>query len=142
MVSQVDRKKMLLEMKQDILERLQNAQSDLEAIERLLVVHDDMVPRPQGASVEEVRQAAIEVLTERGRPVHREQLLELLEERGITVRGKVPVNTLGALMSRFSKDFTPYGQGLWGLREKPIGVFSLEPNGHVVPRVLEPSEQL
>ena len=111
-----DRKRILLAMKADILERLHNAQADLDAVERLLAVQEEIEPSPPSASVEEVRQACVELLCNHGTPVHRNILLEKLNDMGIQVSGKVPVNNLGSILSRFSEDFEPHGNGVWGLK--------------------------
>ena len=116
-----ERKAMLNEMRNDVLKRLQDAQADLDAIDRLIAVQTDIEPPTTPSSVEEIRLGAIAILSEFG-TMHRLELLEKLEERGIHVGGKVPVNNLGSVLSRFGDDFTSYGQGKWGKRPRPLGM--------------------
>ena len=111
-----DRKRMLLAMRTDIMQRLQNAQADLDAVDRLLAVQEEITPPSPTASIEDIRQAAIELLAQNGEPMHRQMLLDILDGMGICVGGKVPVNNLGSLLSRFSDDFTSHGNGVWGLK--------------------------
>ena len=61
------RKEALLEMKADLKERLDRARADYDAVERLLLVHEEMLPPPEQATVEEVRAAAASVLAPDGR---------------------------------------------------------------------------
>ena len=111
-----ERKAVLIAMRDEILERLKNAQADMEAVERLIAVHEELAPPATAASVEEIRQAAIGILEENGGPLHRQVLLERMTNQGIHVSGKVPINNLGAILSRFGKDFESHGQGGWGLK--------------------------
>ena len=113
-----DRKKALLAMKAEIMERLQSAQADLDAVDRLLTLQQDIDPVQASATVEEIRCVAFQLLTQHESPVHRQTLLEEIENMGIHVSGKVPVNNLGSILSRFSKDFEPHGHGIWGLKSQ------------------------
>ena len=119
------RKRMLLDMKDDIVARLKEAQADLDAVERLIVVQKAIEPLVVPSSAEDIRQGAIDVLKDNGDPMHRRDILDCLVERGIDVGGKVAVNNLGAILSRFGDDFVPHGQGMWGLK-----VTLLSANGH------------
>ena len=116
MDTSVERKHMLLAMRDDIMARLEDAQTDLDAVDRLIAVQKVIAPPVVLASVEEIREAVVVLLMENGEPVHRKTMLEQLEEYGIHVGGKVPVNSLSSTLSRFSKDFVPHGQGVWGLK--------------------------
>lgn len=114
-----ERKKMLLEMKAEIMEQFESVKAKLDAVELLIAFQDEIDTVAPVATVEEVRQACIEILGEYGMPVHRQALLEILQDRGVYVGGKVPVNNLGSILSRFSKDFESPGQGKWSLDNKP-----------------------
>ena len=120
-----EHKNMLLEMKEVLAERLEKARADYEAVERLIAVHKEM-SLPDPATVEEIRLAAIDVLAQCAEPIHRQTLLDKLEDIGIRVNGKVPVNSLGSILSRFSDDFQPLGNGIWGLRASPLPKESVE----------------
>jgi hypothetical protein len=48
--------------------------------------------------------------------MHRKNIFEELTDMGVHVNGKDPVATLGTVLSRYSKDFHPHGQGIWGLK--------------------------
>ena len=111
-----ERKAMLVAMRKDILDRLEDAQADLDAVDRLISVQTEISPPVQTAKVEEVRQTAVEVLNEHGDAMHRRDILDKLTELGVHVGGKVPINTLGSVLSRFGEDFEPLGQGVWGLK--------------------------
>ena len=111
-----ERRDMLLAMRADIMTRLEAAQADLEAVDRLISVQEEIGPPVVAASVEEVRLAAIGILEEVRRPMHRQNLLDELENRNVHVGGKVPVNNLGSILSRFDVDFKSHGQGIWSLK--------------------------
>ena len=100
---------------------------------RLIAVQQDIDPPPETASVSEIRKGSIAILENKGQPTHRMDLLKELADSGIRVGGKVPVNTLGSILSRFDKDFKPHGQGIWGLKAWDSGPSSSESptsNGH------------
>ena len=103
-------------MRADIKTRLKEAQADLDAVNRLIAVQKEIDPPPATASVEETRKESIAILEKQGQPMHRTDLLKALEDSDIRVGGKVPVNNLGSILSRFEKDFKPHGQGVWGLK--------------------------
>ena len=108
------RRQALEDMRQEIQSRIDQAEEDLEAIDRLLAVQGELEPEIEFSSVDEIRRAAIRVLIGRGEDgLHRQAILERLEETGVNIRGKKPVHTLGSILSRFSKDFEPCGKGIW-----------------------------
>ena len=131
-----DRTRMLLDMRDDIIKRLKGAEADLDAVERLIAVQKEVAHPMVAASVEEIRQAAIVILKDHGEPMHRQMLLERMIEQDVHVGGKVPVNNLGSILSRFSKDFLPYGHGVWGLKNSAFS----PSNGHV-PFDIAPSDE-
>lgn len=134
MESTTDRKKMLLAMKTEIMEQFESMKARLDAVDLLLAHEEEGIPDAPVSTVETIRMGCVEILAESGMEVHRNILLEMLEERGIHVGGKVPVNSLGSILSRFSKDFISHGQGMWSWNNKPI--YTNNPpdnvNGHVV----------
>ena len=120
------RKSVLRAMRNDIKARLKEAQADLEAVNRLIAVQEEIEPPPAPASVSKTRKASIAILEEKGQPMHRMDLLKELEDSGIRIGGKVPVNNLGSILSRFDEDFKPHGQGIWGLKAWDSGPSSSE----------------
>lgn len=127
-----ERKRVLLAMKADIMEQFESVKAKLDAVELLIASQDGSEPGALVATVEEARQACIEILGEVGMPIHRKTLLEMLEDRGVYLGGKVPVNNLGSILSRFSKDFESHGQGMWSINNKPTPKVSdpSDMNGH------------
>lgn len=111
-----DRKAMLVAMRKDIVDRLESAKADLDAVDRLIAVQEDMSPPLTPATVDEVRQAAVEILNDHGDKMHRRDILSEMTERGVHVGGRVPVNNLGSVLSRFGDVFESHGQGVWGLK--------------------------
>ena len=111
-----DRTSVLLDMKADILKRVQNAQADLDAIDRLLDCVDAINPFAVVSSVKEIRCAAIDVLARHGKPIHRKIISDELASMGVYVSGKDPISNLGAILSRHAEDFVPHSQGVWGLK--------------------------
>ena len=111
-----DRKSVLLDMKADILKRVQNAQADLDAVDRLLDCVDAINPFAVVSSVKEIRNATIDVLARHGKPIHRKIISDELASMGVYVSGKDPIANLGAILSRHGEDFVPHSQGIWGLK--------------------------
>ena len=111
-----DRKTVLLDMKADILKRVQNAQADLDAVDHLLDCVDAINPFAVVSSVKEIRSAAIDVLSRHGKPIHRKIISDELASMGVYVSGKDPMANLGAILSRHGEDFVPHSQGIWGLK--------------------------
>ena len=105
-----DRKKILLATRDDIMAHLRNAQTDVDAVDRLISIQKEIGPSVVTASVGEIRQVAIKLLKENEKPVYRQTLLDQISESDIYVGGKIPVNNLGAILSRFDKDFKLHGQ--------------------------------
>ena len=116
MGARADRKSVLLDMKTDILKRAQNAQADLEAIDRLINCADAFNPFAVVSSVKEIRNAAIDVLARHGKPIHRKIISDELASMGVYVNGKDPIANLGAILSRHAEDFVSHSQGIWGLK--------------------------
>ena len=131
MDTSAERKRMLLAMKDDIMEQFRSVKAKLDAVELLIADQDENDPGTPVATVEEVRHACIEILGDYGAPVHRQNLLEILEDKGVHVGGKVPVNNLGSILSRFSKDFDSHGQGMWSINIRPMATLhdNLNMNG-------------
>ena len=111
-----DRKSVLRDMKADILKRVQNAQADLDAVDRLLDCVEAINPFAVVSSVKEIRSAAIDVLARHGKPIHRKIISDELASMGVYVSGKNPIANLGAILSRHAEDFVPHSQGIWGLK--------------------------
>ena len=116
--------KELEHMREGALIRVRQAQDDLEAIDRILAVRRSNQTPLEPASVEEIRQTTIDVLTKQGESMHRKDIFEKLQNIGIYINGKDPVAGLGTVLSRCSKDFVSQGQGIWGLRVEVPGTIS------------------
>ena len=140
-MSMAERKNLLLEMQAEAEERLRKAQADYDAMVRVLAFHDE-ISLPEPSKVEGVRTAAIEVLVRSGKPIHRQEILNELGEMGIRVSGKEPVNNLGSVLSRFSDEFQPHGNGVWGLKGWSIPSKPTDPvlsqNGNVPVSLIPP----
>ena len=93
-------------------ERVKEAQTDVTAIKRTMDFYDANF-QPAPASPEEVRSAARAVLLEATTPLHRKEIHDRLNERGVYPNGKDPVASLGAVLSRFGEDFESCGDGKW-----------------------------
>ena len=130
-----ERKRMLIAMKADILEQFESVKAKLDAVELLITSQDENEPDPPVATVEEIRKASMEILATAGQPIHRNTLLEALDDRGVQVGGKIPVNKLGSVLSRFSKDFESHGQGMWSWNNKPTSAVgeAISMNGYNSP---------
>ena len=107
----------LNDMREDTMIRLQEAQADIDAIDRVLALYKNSQPPMVAASNEEIRLASIEVLTRHDQPIHRQAIYDALLDMDIHVNGKDPVASLGTVLSRCSKDFHSHGSGIWGLME-------------------------
>lgn len=98
--------------------RLAEAQQVIDAVRLLRQFHENTQPPPVPASPEQIREATISVLANYGRPTHRKDIFQTLQEMEVHIRGKDPVANLGAILSRYSTDFVPHGNGLWGLKKR------------------------
>ena len=134
-----ERKRVLIAMKADIIERMESIRADLDAVNRLLNFQEGNEPATLAGTVEDIRQASYELLRQHEEPMHRQTLLDELALTGVYVGGKVPVNTLGSILSRFSEDFEPHGQGVWGIKSKKATMPELPSptytNGHTASNI-------
>lgn len=88
----------------------------------------------------EIRNMAVQILQEEGKPLHYKEIYERLLKQGITVGGKKPANNMGAQMSQDQR-FKSLSQGIWGLaswqklprRETPDN--GTHPTEEVVPTI-------
>ena len=83
------------------------------------LVFADMTDREEGSNgqqlrSEDLRNVMVEILEEKGQPMHYKDIHAALTERGIKVPGEDPVRNTGAHLSGDSR-FEKRGQGLWGL---------------------------
>ena len=62
-----------------------------------------------------VKNAAHDILLTEGRPMHRRVLLERVQDRGLSVGGKNPLHSFGALLSTDDRFTTTKERGVWGL---------------------------
>ena len=106
-------------MKDDLLRRRQEAQADLDAVDRLIAAEAQIGPQVVSASGNTIRDQAIAILNVNGEPTHRDLLLVLLEESGVHVGGKNPGANLVSILSRNSVIFQSFGKGKWGLKRPP-----------------------
>ena len=108
------RRQALEKMREEIQKRRDQANEDLRAIERLLIVQEETEPELEYSSVGEIRKAVIRELIGRGEEgLHRQVIMDRLAEKGINIRGKKPIYILGSILSRFSKDFESCSKGVW-----------------------------
>ena len=77
--------------------------------------HGDKSPYAQ-----EVSNAMFAILTEQ-RPLHRDDILARIQERGIHIGGQKPVNSIGSYLSLDAR-FSNAGKGIWTLGEEPQAV--------------------
>ena len=75
------------------------------------------------------------------RPLHREIILTRVQERGISIGGEKPVNTIGSYLSRDDRFRGAGNKGFWTLAEEPHPEPSDETynNGHRLLSQGEPS---
>lgn len=89
-----------------------------EAVEALAALESSRTSvgrRPQGVSIHPVEQGAMEVLGERGKPLHISELRTELERRGIPIPGKGTDANVIVYLSRCN-DICRVGRGLYALR--------------------------
>lgn len=118
MNTRADRRRMLVEMRDELMQRLEQVQADVDAANRLIAAYESTDQPIAPSSVEEIRQCSITCLAEHGEPMHRQELLGCLIAQGVHIVGKIQVNNLGAILSRYSDDFISHGQGKWGVKSK------------------------
>ncbi|HEY5475792.1 MAG TPA: hypothetical protein VIK11_03660 [Tepidiformaceae bacterium] len=82
-------------------------------------VTDATPQRPQSAKTQRFTDAAVELLTERGEPIHYLALTKLLGERGVYVPGREPGANLIAHMSRDERFTRAPARGTYGLASWP-----------------------
>lgn len=124
----------LREKREVAVEQLQQLQEYISTIDATLVFLEGKQDSKSGPSTEDIRDAAIAILSEHGEPMHRKDIFQQLVIQGIHIGGRDPVASLGTVLSRCSKDFHPYGKGIWGLKSKPTPFTltnTIDPNGHV-----------
>ena len=119
-------KKTLLRWRGEILEEQERATRKLSHVDALLdefpeppaETSPQRQPRPDGNARSTAADAIYQILSEAALPMHRKDLLECLREQGFELRGKKPLNTLGAILSwdeRFQKSRQ---RGWWELADK------------------------
>lgn len=92
-------------------------------------VVDATPQRPQSAKTQRFTDAAVEILTERGQPIHYLELTRLLGERGVYVPGREPGANLIAHMSRDERFTRAPARGTYGLADWP-GMREGAPRSH------------
>jgi HB1, ASXL, restriction endonuclease HTH domain len=80
---------------------------------------DAPAQRAQSAKTQRFTDAAVEILTERGKPVHYLELTKLIGERGVYVPGKEPGANLIAHMLRDERFTRAPARGTYGLAAWP-----------------------
>lgn len=76
---------------------------------------DDAPPRTTTNKSQRFTDAAVDVLTERGVPIHYQEITRLLSERDIYIPGKDPAANLIAHMLRDPRFGRASGRGMYGL---------------------------
>ena len=84
----------------------------------------EVVIRDASSYAQDLTDAMCDILTIE-RPLHREAILARVQERGIHVGGRKPVNTIGSYLS-MDNHFRNAGRGIWTLTEEPQSELSNE----------------
>jgi hypothetical protein len=82
------------------------------------------MPSINGRPPKPIKDKAFGILEREGKPLHYQVILEKLQEEGVTVQGRNPLNTLRAHLSQDSR-FKNMGRGIWGLgihHKEPISI--------------------
>lgn len=112
----MDRLAMLEELRKELETRLREARADMDAVERLIALQERLPLDRPAVDPEEVAAAVRDILGLAGRPLHRNEILRQLGDRGIYIPGDKPVSNLSAIMSR-ADGIEPVAQkdGRWEL---------------------------
>ena len=99
-------------------DELQRKRSQLEALERLIQIEAGIAPRDSVSPARgtAIADCAFEVLTERKEPLHYQQLVEVLQSKGVAIPGRQPGTNLIAHLSRDAR-FARVGSGTYGLSD-------------------------
>ena len=97
---------------------LKESEENYKAAERFLEYYERNQPEPEPTPTAGVRTIAMIVLEEHNGPMHRKDIHEGVKAKGVYVKGKDPVATLGAILSRFNDDFYSCGDGMWDLKSR------------------------
>lgn len=111
---------------QELTSSIATKKRAIQAIEELLRIEDGppeeqpatitAFPTPPGRGVSAIAETVVKVLTERGTPMHYNELTSEVQLRGVRIGGKNPANTLLAHLSRDDRFYRP-GRGTYGLKE-------------------------
>ena len=72
---------------------------------------------PKDSFAERISNAMYVILHDEGGPLHRTVILERIQEQGIYIGGKKPVNSVGSYLSLDDR-FVNVGRGMWDLAER------------------------
>lgn len=89
---------------------------------------DTQEPRPKNPRKEDVAEAALKIIAERGRPILRDELFELLAAQGVNIHGKDPHMVLSTMLWRMrGKVARIEGCGYWPADRdyRPAGYLAL-----------------
>ena len=107
----------LREMRPDFERRVRDAEGALEGLDRAIAALSEQVAAERRiAPLEGVADAVRTILADG--PLHRNEIMERLDARGIHVEGEKPLSGLSSIMSR-ARDMESYGDGRWGLKNAP-----------------------
>ena len=88
-----------------------------EAKEEVQNANDRTITAPQKGTVKANVTNTAEAIIREGGPIHRRELLSLLDERGVIVGGEDTMANMSAYLSRDSR-FVASGTGIWRLVEQ------------------------
>lgn len=81
--------------------------------------HTTKRTRPKNSSKEEVAKSARDIIRERGEPIMRDELFDLLTSRGLTIQGKDPRMVLSTMLWRMRDQVVRVKNGGYWLADIP-----------------------
>ena len=120
--------KQLEAKKREIDKQVENLHGAIRVFEQ----NGDAEDEGRSSYEREMSDAMFDILTDE-RPLHRNIILDRVQERGIQVGGRKPVNTIGSYLS-IDDRFSNVARGIWTLAEEPQSDISAEidNNGHLL----------
>ena len=105
--------KQLEAQKREIDKQVENLHGAIRVFEQNVDAEDE----GRSSYEREVSDAMSDILTDE-RPLHRNVILDRVQERGIQVGGRKPVNTIGSYLS-IDDRFKNVSRGVWTLADNP-----------------------
>ena len=120
--------KQLEAKKREIDKQVENLHGAIRVFEQ----NGDVEHVERSSYAREVSDAMLDILTSE-RPLHRNVILARVQERGIQIGGRKPVNTIGSYLSTDNRFRNTGSKGVWTLTEEPIGESIANRNGAMAP---------